>query len=224
MAAERRERIAIHTGGCQCGAVRFAVYAEPEKIGLCHCRMCQKAVAGPFAVLAEVPWPDFVWTRGERAAFQSSSRAIRDFCAVCGTPLSYRHPNGKIIELLTGTFDQPARVPPTYAVGTEVEVGLARRDLGHGRQDDDREQRCWRDRPGRELPASRSRHGRGLEAEAQRRRLIFAFGLCDRHRLRPVHQGHQHVADDHQQEPGAELAEATPASSRGAGWDTSRRR
>ena len=84
--------------------------------------MCQKAVAGPFAVLAEVSWPDFAWTRGEPAAFQSSSRAIRDFCAACGTPLSYRSPGGKIIELLTGAFDEPARVAPTYEVGTESKL------------------------------------------------------------------------------------------------------
>ena len=115
-------RVPVHTGGCQCGAVRFAVYAEPEKIGLCHCRMCQKAVAGPFAVLAEIPWGEFAWTRGEPSAFQSSSRAIRDFCAACGTPLSYRKPGGTIIELLTGAFDQPERVPPTYEVGTESKL------------------------------------------------------------------------------------------------------
>ena len=41
------------------------------------------------------------------------------FCAACGTPLSYRHPDGPIIELLTGAFDSPQRVPPTYATGTE---------------------------------------------------------------------------------------------------------
>jgi hypothetical protein len=52
-------RTPLHTGGCQCGAVRFAVYAEPRKIGICHLPHVQKAVAGPFAVLAEVPWADF---------------------------------------------------------------------------------------------------------------------------------------------------------------------
>ena len=112
-------RAPLHTGGCQCGAVRFAVYAEPIKIGICHCRMCQKAVAGPFVVLAEVAWGDFAWTRGAPSTFRSSSRAVRDFCAACGTPLSYRHPDGPIIELLTGAFDEPQRVPPTYATGTE---------------------------------------------------------------------------------------------------------
>jgi hypothetical protein len=119
MAAQPTARVPLHTGGCQCGAVRFAVYAEPRKAGICHCRMCQKAVAGPFAVLAEVPWGDFAWTRGQPAAFQSSSRAARDFCAQCGTPLSYRELGGPIIELLTGAFDNPGRVAPTYATGTE---------------------------------------------------------------------------------------------------------
>jgi hypothetical protein len=112
----------VHTGGCQCGAVRFAVYAPPIKIGLCHCRMCQKAVGGPFAVLAEVAWSAFAWTRGSPSSFQSSSRAWRDFCSACGTPLSYRHPDGPIIELMTGAFDEPRRVPPTYAVGVESKL------------------------------------------------------------------------------------------------------
>jgi hypothetical protein len=109
----------LHTGGCQCGAVRFAVYIQPRKIGLCHCRMCQKASGAPFAVLAEVPWADFAWTRGTPATFRSSSRSARDFCAGCGTPLSYRDVGGPVIELMTGTFDDPSRVPPTYEVGTE---------------------------------------------------------------------------------------------------------
>jgi hypothetical protein len=115
-------RARLHTGGCQCGAVRFAVYTRPGKIGICHCRMCQKAAAGPFTVLAEVPWTEFAWTRGEPSTFQSSSRAVRDFCAACGTPLSYRKPGGTIIELMTGAFDHPEHVAPTYEVGVESKL------------------------------------------------------------------------------------------------------
>ncbi|CAN7174823.1 GFA family protein [Bradyrhizobium sp. LjRoot220] len=116
MASERK---AVLTGGCQCGAVRFALYASPVKIGLCHCRMCQKAVGGPFISLAEVKHEDFAWTRGKPAAFRSSSIAARDFCAACGTPLSYRVIDGNVIEITTGSFDRPDLVVPTYATGTE---------------------------------------------------------------------------------------------------------
>jgi hypothetical protein len=85
--------------------------------------MCQKAVGGPFIVLAEVPWGDFAWTRGQPASFQSSSRATRDFCAACGTPLSYRQIGGTVIELTSGSFDEPGRVVPTYEVGIESQLG-----------------------------------------------------------------------------------------------------
>jgi hypothetical protein len=117
------ERKPVFTGGCQCGAVRFAVYAEkPVRIGLCHCRMCQKAVGGPFISLADVRHEDFAWTRGKPATFRSSTIAERDFCAACATPLSYRQIGGENIELTTGSFDQPERLVPTYATGTESQL------------------------------------------------------------------------------------------------------
>jgi hypothetical protein len=77
------------TGGCQCGAVRYAVYAEPDKPSICHCRMCQKAFGSYFAPLASVKKALFEWTRGEPARFRSSSLVSRGFCAACGTPLTY---------------------------------------------------------------------------------------------------------------------------------------
>jgi hypothetical protein len=120
----------VLTGGCQCGAVRFACYAAPQRIGLCHCRMCQKAVAGPFAALAEIPHEDFAWTRGRPQSFRSSSVAERDFCAACGTPLTYREIGGTIIELLAGAFDEPARAAPTFEVGIESKLAWVN-DLAH---------------------------------------------------------------------------------------------
>lgn len=112
----------VLTGGCQCGAVRFACYAAPREVGICHCRMCQKAVGGPFAALAEVRHEDFAWTRGKPQTFRSSSLAERDFCSQCGTPLTYREIGGPVIELTTGSFDAPDRVVPTIEVGAESKL------------------------------------------------------------------------------------------------------
>jgi len=33
------ETKSVLTGGCQCGAVRFALKATPVKVSICHCRM-----------------------------------------------------------------------------------------------------------------------------------------------------------------------------------------
>lgn len=116
------DRTAVLTGGCQCGAVRFASYGEPGRISICHCRMCQKAVAGPFGSFVEINHTDFAWTRGTPATFRSSSIAERDFCAKCGTPLSYRKINGPAIELLTGTLDRPDLMVPTHETGIESKL------------------------------------------------------------------------------------------------------
>ena len=113
----------VLTGGCQCGAVRFALSAVPTKISICHCRMCQKASGAPFASFADIPNEHFAWTRGKPAAFRSSSIAERDFCAACGTPLSFRRIGGPKIEIMTGAFDHPDRVIPTLQYGTESRLG-----------------------------------------------------------------------------------------------------
>jgi hypothetical protein len=120
MASETKSLLA---GGCQCGAVRFALSAAPVRVSVCHCRMCQKASGAPFASLADIPLEHFAWTRGKPAAFRSSSIAERDFCAACGTPLSYRLIGGSKIEIMTGAFDRPDRVVPTQQFGSESRLG-----------------------------------------------------------------------------------------------------
>jgi len=104
------ERQAVMTGGCQCGAVRYALYAMPES-SVCHCRMCQKAVGGLFAAFSGVKVVDFAWTRGQPGTFRSSSAAERHFCSACGTPLTFHHIDGERIGVTTGSLDEPVRAP-----------------------------------------------------------------------------------------------------------------
>ena len=108
------------TGGCQCGAIRYALFAAPEAT-VCHCRMCQKAVGGPFAALSKVQKSDFAWTRGQPGTFRSSA-AARDFRAACGTPLTFRYLNGDAIEVTTGSLDHPEGLRPVSNFGSEARV------------------------------------------------------------------------------------------------------
>ena len=116
------ERAPVLTGGCQCGAVRYALYAAPTSADICHCRMCQKAMGNLFVAAASVPLADFAWTRGAPATWQSSAIAERGFCAQCGTPLSFRYLAGERISVTIGSLDQPALVRPTTQIGIESRV------------------------------------------------------------------------------------------------------
>jgi hypothetical protein len=98
------------TGGCQCGAVRFSVAGPLGRASLCHCRMCQKAFAAPYAALVTAG-EDLVWVRGAPAYFQSSNLARRGFCAACGTPLTFE-PEGGGVDLAILAFDDPSAIVP----------------------------------------------------------------------------------------------------------------
>jgi hypothetical protein len=110
------------TGGCQCGAVRYAVRERPQSVAICHCRMCQKATGS-------IVWPYFtvrrdalIWTRGEPSRFRSSAAAERGFCSACGTPITFEPQGEDTIDLGIGTLDHPAVLEPTeqYWVATRM--------------------------------------------------------------------------------------------------------
>lgn len=109
-----------HSGGCQCGAVRFRVDGPLGDASVCHCRMCQKAFGGFYAPLVSVRGAKLAWTRGEPKRFQSSNAATRGFCANCGTPLTYEAPDG--IAIAIGAFDQPHKIAPKIQWGVEAKL------------------------------------------------------------------------------------------------------
>jgi hypothetical protein len=114
------QRKPLLTGGCQCGGIRYALYAPPDRAGVCFCRMCQKAVGGPFTAWANVRRDNFAWSRGQPSAFQSSSAAERGFCPRCGTPLYFTYTKRPgTISLSLGSLDTPSAVTLTEVHGLE---------------------------------------------------------------------------------------------------------
>ncbi len=111
------------TGGCQCGAVRYAFLSAPEKSHVCHCRMCQKAVGNVFATLVGAPKTNIRWTSREPSYFASSSLAKRGFCEKCGTPLTFAYdkPDAHLF-VTTGSLDDPAMVPIERQFGVESRI------------------------------------------------------------------------------------------------------
>jgi hypothetical protein len=120
-------RSAAATGGCQCGAIRYALYVTPQNAHVCHCRMCQRATGGLFAALAGAPKTEFAWTKGEPAIFASSNLATRAFCRDCGTPLSFSYnlPEARFYVTM-GSLDDPSSTPIVIQYGVESRIPWVR--------------------------------------------------------------------------------------------------
>ena len=111
------------TGGCLCGAVRFTVTADAIATRVCWCRDCQFFAAGgatvnvifpATAVTISGPLRDFA------SVADSGNRMHREFCEVCGTPVTSRsEARPHLIVLRSGTFDDPEVVKPTQTIWTD---------------------------------------------------------------------------------------------------------
>jgi len=72
-----------HTGGCQCGAVRYEVSADIGEVIACNCSRCGRLGS----LLAFAPAVDFKLLAGEDATteYQFNRHAIHHlFCSTCG--------------------------------------------------------------------------------------------------------------------------------------------
>lgn len=108
-------------GGCQCGAVRYAIDAGPAKSTVCHCRMCQRATGNAFAPLIEVMTTAIRW-HGTPATWASSDQVERGFCGTCGTPLFYRGIARDTTEIMVGTLDANFAYRPNANHGVEARM------------------------------------------------------------------------------------------------------
>ena len=116
------ERVEKLTGGCQCGAVRYAISGPLVNPHICHCRMCQKAFGNYFAALAGTAKAGFAWSKGRPGIFRSSSVVERGFCRDCGTPLSFAYDHSDRIAVSIGSLDDPGAITPARQFGTEARL------------------------------------------------------------------------------------------------------
>jgi hypothetical protein len=112
----------VHSGGCQCGAIRYRITGALGRAAICHCRMCQKAFGSWGAPLVSVKAGRVRWTRGQPSTFRSSAIVARGFCRNCGTPLYMREDGHPDFDLAIGTLDEPNAYPPTEQTGVESKV------------------------------------------------------------------------------------------------------
>ncbi len=110
------------SGGCACGAIRYACEAEPLVMLNCHCRDCQRASGSAYAAILVVPKAT-VEMHGEpryhKVVGKSGSEVERGFCPACGCQVAVRLGRmPDILGLQAGSLDDPSVYRPKMDVFT----------------------------------------------------------------------------------------------------------
>lgn len=99
-------------GGCQCGACRYEISAEPIEVDVCHCAECRKQSASAFGITVIVPADAFRMAQGAPASWTrrtDSGHALEcRFCPTCGSRivhLSSGYPGQAFVK--GGSLDEP---------------------------------------------------------------------------------------------------------------------
>ena len=94
------------TGGCFCGAVRYAITAPLKAARSCHCSRCRKAFSGAGSAYAEIEPGSFAWTEGASNVvfYESTPGWGLCFCGVCGSTLCGSH-RGQVHGVTLGCVD-----------------------------------------------------------------------------------------------------------------------
>src|SRR5262245_61166297 len=109
-------------GGCLCGAVRYELRTEPQVMGICHCRDCQKATGSAYFPSIAVP-AAALQVSGEPRTYatkaDSGSTVTRAFCGTCGTTLwGWNTSVPEARSLSAATLDDPRRFVPMFHIYT----------------------------------------------------------------------------------------------------------
>ena len=112
-----------YTGGCACGAIRYATAHAPIFQNHCQCRDCQRRSGTGHGSWLTFPARAEMSISGEATywdvAADSGNVKRHAFCPVCGTPVFLRFAAAPdFIAVPAGSLDDPVRFAPqalTYA-------------------------------------------------------------------------------------------------------------
>lgn len=108
-------RFERHTGGCQCGAVRYEVSGTVYSLNICHCRDCQKQSGSAFGMSLVIAPDAFMLTSGNLKEFQIEAASGRSktcaFCPECGVRIFNR--TSALMSIKAGTLDDVSTLAPT---------------------------------------------------------------------------------------------------------------
>ncbi len=97
----------ITTGGCLCGAVRYAVRGPLRNVVNCHCSMCQK-LHGVYGAHSKARKVNITITTDEGLAwYKTSDVARRGFCRKCGSSLFWEPFELDATGIIAGSLDGP---------------------------------------------------------------------------------------------------------------------
>lgn len=118
--APARPAVGAATGGCFCGAVRYAITGPLRDASHCHCSSCRRTAGAPLVTWATYPRGAFRLTRGTPRELRSSPPVTRTFCGACGTPLTYlTRDEPEWIDVTVISLDDPDAVTPDDHIWTE---------------------------------------------------------------------------------------------------------
>lgn len=98
------------TGGCQCGAVRYRITADPIRIYVCHCTECRAQSASAFGISVIVASDAFRLVQGHPKSWSrqtaTDKRLECRFCPDCGTRLWHGNtPDDGVVSVKGGSLD-----------------------------------------------------------------------------------------------------------------------
>lgn len=94
----------LYHGSCLCGAVTYRVTGPMRPVIACHCAQCRKTSGHHVAATSAAR--ENIEISGEITWFQSSDRARRGFCPVCGSNLFWDGA-GANLSIFAGTLEGP---------------------------------------------------------------------------------------------------------------------